>query len=154
MFDAVRQIVESRLLSLGGENYTSEEDDTLTSVVTKNPTVGTIANLIALNPTYNTFDNDLLITFGSNNTAVNAGFQIAGFPGGFISETRVAEGGTVGTILTSLAFHNGPGSDVTAPFNQFLRIDTPDRFASVTSKIASWVNSINGETNLGFAAHD
>ena len=153
-FDSVRQIVETRLLSLAGESYQSfvVGGETLSTIVTKNPVVGSISNLKTLNPTYTTFDNDLLIAFGSNSTVVNAGLQVAGFPGGFISETRVAEGGTLGTILTSLAFHNGPGTEVTAPFNQFLRIDTPDRFASVTDKIISWVNSINGETDLGFTA--
>ena len=154
MFDSVRQIVESRLLSLSGESYLSfvVGGETLSTIVTKNPTVGSISNLKTLNPTYTTFDNDLLVAFGSNATNPNDGFQLAGFPGGFISTTRVAEGGTLGTILTSLAFHNGPGTEVTAPFNQFLRIDTPDRFASVTSKIASWADSINGETDLNFTA--
>ena len=143
MFDAVRQIVESRLLNLGGETYDSVDLDTLASIVTRNPPVRDIANLQVLNPTYQSFNNDLLITFGSNDPVSGAGINVIGFPSEFLVPGN--------TALTALAIHNGDSSSPPVDtYSEFLVIRTDDRNATLEVKITSWVTAMNSATDLGF----
>ena len=152
MFDAVRQIIESRLLSLSGSSYDttvsdSPDGETLTSIVNKNPPVRDIANLKVLNPTYTTFQNDLLITFGSNDTVSGSGINVIGFPSEFLVPGNSA--------LFALAIHNGVSSSPPVDtFAEFLVIRTADQNATLEVKITSWIDAINGVGDLGFTADE
>ena len=152
MHDSIRKIVENRLVSIGGDSYITEAGDTISDIVNKNPKARDVANLKLLNPTYTTFENDLIITFITNNLSPNSGINISGFTGGFLRPSE--------TVLTSLAFHNTRTDGIAGfdTFNEFLAVRNSSPTANIGDKVDSWVSEINKENNdsgapeLGFTA--
>ena len=140
-FEAVRQIVESRLFGISVAQQTFTTGD-LDNIRTASAFSGlSTATLVGLNSTYLDFPTDALITVTGNSTgASNDEIKITGWNAG---DLRPGE-----TILTSLVFTNSFGDAAgVRTFAEFLIITTGSDISSIEDKITDWVGVINDSTN-------
>ena len=145
-FEAVRQIVESRLFGISVAQQTFTTGD-LDNIRTASAFSGlSTATLVGLNPTYLDFPTDALITVTGNSTgATNDEIKIEGWNAGDLN--------SVDNILTSLVLVNSFGAGVgSQTFNEFLIVRSRSETATVEEKIADWVSVINGLANSGITA--